>query len=229
MIPYARRFLVLSRANRVKMSHFFKKLARIVRQPWQDKINLFHTAAARLKTELYYRHIFGSMGRGCLIYKPLLFHNPQFVHIGNYTMIRPGARIEAIVFDESRPPSLVIGSNVNIEQNVHLICSSRLVIGNDVTITGNCAIVDTKHPYDDVSDARKIGDRIDPSSFPVQIGENCFLGYGCVVLPGTSIGKHCIVGANSVVTRDVPDYSVIAGNPAAVVKRYDCQKQDWVR
>lgn len=144
-------------------------------------------------------------------------------------MIRPGARIEAIVIDESRSPSLVIGSNVNIEQNVHLICSSRVVIGDNVTITGNCAIVDTKHPYDDVADDRKIGDRIDPNPTPVHIGKNCFIGYGGVVLPGTSIGENCIIGANSVVARDIPDHSVAAGSPALVVLRYDWAAGEWKR
>lgn len=204
-----------------------KRLTRFLQRPWHDKLNSLHAKLARLKTELYYRQVFGTMGRGCLIYKPLLLSNPRFVHIGDRTMIRKGARIEVIVLDEAQPPSLVIGNNVNIEQNVHLICSSSLVIGDNVTIVGNCAIVDTRHPFRDVKDQTKIGDRIDATSTPVHVGENSFLGYGCVILPGVHIGKHCVIGANSTVRGDVPDYSVVAGNPATVVMYYDFENNVW--
>jgi acetyltransferase-like isoleucine patch superfamily enzyme len=170
---------------------------------------------------------FGGVGRGSVIHKPLFIANPQFVRIGEKTSIRPGARIEAVIVNPSQPPSLVIGDNVNIEQNVHLVCSSRLVIENNVSITGNCAIVDTRHPYRDLNDPRKIGDRIDPNPAPVIVGEGSFLGFGCVVLPGVRIGRKCVIGANSVVRADVPDYCVVSGNPAEIVTRYDSERLAW--
>lgn len=194
---------------------------RLIRSPWQEKLNSAGLMFARLKTALYYRLIFGALGRGSVIYKPSILVNPQFVYIGERTVIRPGGRIETVVLDPRRPPALVIGDNVNIEQNVHLVCSSSLIIENDVSITGNCAIVDTNHPFDDFDDPRKIGDRIDPTATPVVIGGGSFLGFGCVILPGVRIGKQCVIGANSVVTRDIPDRSVVAGNPAKILRTYD--------
>ena len=193
------------------------------------QVNRFHHLLARLKTEIYYRRIFGKIGAHCCIDHPLLLSNPQFVFIGAETMIRPGARIEAVLIDPSRPPVLSIGSNVNIEQNVHLICSSSVAIGDRVTITGHCAIVDTVHPCEDIDDGRKIGDRVDPQPSPVEIGENTFLGFGCVVLPNVRIGKNCIIGANSTVIRDIPDFCVAAGNPAVVLRRYDHEQKKWIR
>lgn len=195
---------------------------------WQFFVNKVGSVLARLKTATYYRLIFGSIGRRSSIFKPLLLSNPQFVFIGNRTMIRTGARIETVVLDKNQPPALIIGDNVNIEQNVHIICSSRIVVGDNTSITGGCAIVDTVHSYEDVSDSRKIGSRLDlGTSAPVEIGENTFLGYGSVVLPGVRIGKHCIIGANSTVTQDVPDYCVAFGTPARIVRRYDLSTGIW--
>ena len=63
----------------------------------------------------------------------------------------------------------------------------------------------------------------------VIIGEGSWLGTNVVVVGKVSIGKHCVIGANSVVTKDIPDYSVAAGIPAKVIKKYDFEKKEWVR
>src|SRR5215475_4788763 len=120
-----------------------QQVSILTRSTWQDKVNHVHGFLVRLKTAGYYRRIFAEIGRGSLIYKPLLLSGTQFVHIGDRTLIRRGARIEAILLDPARPPRIEIGSNVNIEQNVHIVCTSHISIGNNVTITGNCSIVDT--------------------------------------------------------------------------------------
>lgn len=188
---------------------------------WQSRVNQAASAWARFRTVGYYRLVFGAIGHGSRIFKPLLLSNPQYVYIGDRTYIRPGARIETVVLDKNQPPSLIIGNDVSIEQNVHLVCSSRIFIGDNVTITGNCAIVDTRHPFLDVGSQGKIVDRIDPMPAPIYIGNNSFLGFGSVILPGVHIGNNCVIGANSVVMHDLPDYSVAAGNPAVIVMRFD--------
>jgi acetyltransferase-like isoleucine patch superfamily enzyme len=205
-----------------------QEVLSLVRAPWQDKVYRVHYVLVRLKTAGYYRYIFAAIGRGSLIYKPLLLSGSQFVHIGDYTLIRQGARIEAILLDPGRPPRIEIGSNVNIEQNVHIVCTSRISIGDNVTITGNCSIVDTAHPFQDIHDPVKIGARIDPTPRPIEIGHGTFIGIGCVILPNVRIGKHCVVGSNSTVTRDIPDYSVAAGSPARIQKRYDFETKSWI-
>lgn len=63
----------------------------------------------------------------------------------------------------------------------------------------------------------------------VIIGEGSWLGTNVVVVGKVRIGKHCVIGANSVVTKDIPDYSVAAGIPAKVIKKYDFEKEEWVR
>ena len=204
-----------------------RKIGSVLRQPFYEKLNSLNSMYWRLKTACFYKAVFGSMGWGCVVRRPMFLGNPQFIHLGNSVHIREGGRLEAVVHNPLRIPHLSIGNNVNIEQNVHIVCQSRISIGDNVSITGNCAIVDTTHPYQDVRDPTKIGDRIlDEPSF-VDIGEGSFIGYASIILPNVRIGKYCVIGAHSVVTTDVPEYSVVAGNPARVVRRYDAATGAW--
>jgi acetyltransferase-like isoleucine patch superfamily enzyme len=214
----------LGAGSRVKIQAQFK---RIYHASWYDRITLACDAWNRAKTALFYRRVFHHVGARSRVDKPLLLRNPACISIGSDTLIRAGARLEAVVLDPAHPPALRIGSNVNIEQNVHLLCSSSITIEDNVTITGNCAIVDTRHPFRDIHDDVKIGSRIDPSPTPVTIGRNTFIGFGTVILPNVRIGQHCIIGANSTVTHDIPDYSVASGSPARVTLRYNQAIDNW--
>lgn len=183
----------------------------------------------RLKTRVWYAHVFESVGARTTIYRPMLLTNAHYASIGERVLIRPGARIELIVTDASVPPRLTIGNRVNIEQNVHIICGSSIEIGDGATLTGNVAVVDVEHPYEDVNDSTRIGERIRTQGNYVVIGQGAFIGFSAVILPNVKIGRHVIVGAHSVVTRDVPDYCVVAGNPAQIIKRYNFETRCWER
>ena len=159
----------------------------------------------------------------------MLLKNYGNVQLGNHVSICQGIRIEIVYSSAGRKPELRIGDNVNIEQNVHIVCHSRILVGSNVSITGHCAIVDTTHPYQDIHDPRRIGDRILDDDSYVEIGEGSFLGFGTIVLPNVRIGRHCVIGANSCVTRDLPDYSVAAGNPATVIRLYDMATECRIR
>lgn len=204
------------------------KFIAFLRMPLPGKMDYMKSLTYRLKGVLYYRHIFASFGNGSVIYKPMMIGNPRYIHIGKNVTIRDGVRLEAVVSDPAHPPELRIGDNVTIEQNVHIICHSRVTIGKDVSITGNCAIVDVTHPYQDVDNPIKIGDRLLPGSSFVEIGDRSFLGFNAIVLPNVRIGTYCIIGAHSLVTRDVPDHSVAAGSPAIIQRRYHPATRTWV-
>jgi acetyltransferase-like isoleucine patch superfamily enzyme len=211
----------------VPIRRLMRRVLSAAHSPIPEQFNTLRRAYYRIKGVLYYRHVFASFGNGSKIFRPLLLSNPRFIHIGKNVDVGPGVRMEAIVTNAKRIPELRIGDNVNIEQNVHFICHSRITIGNDVSITGHCAIVDVTHPYADVHDPIKIGNRIlDEDSF-VEIGDSCFLGFGALIMPNVRIGKYCVIGAHSVVTKDVPDYSVVAGNPAKIVRRYNFPTGEW--
>ncbi|MGF6755972.1 acyltransferase [Paraburkholderia sp. GAS334] len=211
------------------MSVLTDTFTRIGRLQWLDRWNLLQLAWYRIKARVWYAHEFASVGEKTAIYRPMLLSNVRHASIGSRVLIRQGARIELIVTDPDRLPSLTIGNDVNIEQNVHIVCGSSIEIHDNVTIIGNCAIVDVEHPYEDVYDPVRIGRRIRTKGNRVVIGAGSFIGFGSMILPNVVIGRHSVVGSHSVVTRDVPDHCVVAGNPARVIKRYSWQTQTWER
>lgn len=177
--------------------------------------------------QIKYRYLMKSFGSGSRIIKPILISNPANISIGKNVLIRNGARLEVISLDKKIV--IEIGNNVNIEQYVHIVAKDGIKIGNNVSITGGCSIVDVIHPYDDCLDIEKIGNRISTKIMPVSIGDNTFIGFGTHINPGIKIGKNCVIGARSVVTKDIEDYCVVAGNPARVIKKYNTQKLQWER
>lgn len=194
-----------------------------------ELINYFYLFIARLKTYFFYRFFFGHIGCRSAIYKPFLITNPDGIYLGDFVTIRKNVRLEIIKNITESMPKIIIGNNVNIEQNVHIICGSRIEIGNNVSITGGVAIVDVNHPYDDIYNSVKIGDRIQCEGNYVEISDNVFIGYGAIILPNVSVGKNSIIGAYSVVNRDIPDFSVVAGNPAKIIKIYCFETNNWIK
>ena len=114
-------------------------------------------------------------------------------------------------------PVVTIGDRCLIGRGSGIVGHFSIDIGDDVWTGHNVYITDQNHGYEDVS--LPISKQSQPER-AVKIGSGSWLGYGSVVLPGVTIGEHCVIGANSVVTRDVPSYSVAVGVPARVIKRY---------
>jgi acetyltransferase-like isoleucine patch superfamily enzyme len=206
---------------------YWDKLRSFSQEPFFNKLNRLSTLFYKIKGRLFYPLVFEKFGKGSYIRKPQLISNPMFISIGDRVSIRDGIRLEVIQDNKGRNPELFIGDNTNIEQNVHIVCHSRIRIGSNVSITGNCSIVDVTHPYSDVCNPLKIGARIQNDDSYVEVGDGSFVGYGTVILPNVRIGMYVIIGANSVVSRDVPDYTVAAGAPARIVKRFDPKSGSW--
>ena len=121
----------------------------------------------------------------------------------------------------------VVGSNLRIVRGAHLVLEPRASVGEGVTvmarvtcgsatmISGNVGFVGRDHPYRGVSGLL----RDHPSEFPtdITVGADCLIGYGAILVGPVWVGHGAVVGAGSVVTRDVPPYAVVAGNPAVQV------------
>jgi acetyltransferase-like isoleucine patch superfamily enzyme len=114
---------------------------------------------------------------------------------------------------------ITIGSNCGISGST--FCSmTSITVGNHVEIGANCKIMDNdQHSMNPVERRKDIRDNIGKK--PVVIDDDCFIGAGCIILKGTTLGKNCIVGAGSVVHGEFPDNSVIAGNPARIIKKVE--------
>lgn len=106
-----------------------------------------------------------------------------------------------------------------------LLPGGNLKIGEKTTISSNVFITNIDHDYERL-DVHIMQQKL--TYRETQIGKNCFIGHGAVIMAGARLGKQCIVGANSVVRRGVyPDYCVLAGIPAKIVKYYNAQKEEW--
>lgn len=105
-----------------------------------------------------------------------------------------------------------------------MTCAESIEIGENTAIAANVTITDIHHPYNDIATPIE---RQDLVVKPVKIGRDCKIYNNAVILPGTVIGNHVSVGANSVVSGVIPDYSVVVGAPAIIVKRYDYLSKTW--
>ena len=125
--------------------------------------------------------------------------------------------IQPCVFNIANDGALIkIGNNVGISGST-INSAKCITIDDNVTIGSGCLITDTdSHPlsYED----RKADDMSKTISIPIHIQEGSFIGARSIILKGVTIGRHSVVGAGSVVTKSVPDNSIVCGNPAVVVK-----------
>lgn len=151
---------------------------------------------------------------------PLFIFGTKGIRIGNKVRIFPGVRIET-----HSGGQIKIDEDVSIGQNFHITSAEQeLRIGARTTISGNVFITNIDHDYTEI-DIHILKQKYIINK--TEIGENCFIGYGAAIQAGTILGKQCIVGANSVVRGVFPDYSVIVGAPARIVKQYNPISQQW--
>jgi acetyltransferase-like isoleucine patch superfamily enzyme len=147
--------------------------------------------------------------------------NERYIRIGSHTMIGPGVTLSAGMVPGQRcitDPVVSIGDRCLIGRGSGIVGHLRIEIGDDVWTGHHVYVTDQNHGYDDPD--LPISQQVQPER-PVRIGDGSWLGHGTVVLPGATIGRHVVVGANSVVTGDLPDHCVAVGAPARVVHRLD--------
>ena len=108
-----------------------------------------------------------------------------------------------------------IGNDSYIGNYCH-IGVKRLNIGDSTLIASSVSFVGADHQYNDRS--KKLRDSLIDENLTVSIGDDCWIGHGSIILNGVSIGNRSIVGAGSVVTKDVPEEKIVAGNPAKIIK-----------
>lgn len=110
-------------------------------------------------------------------------------------------------------PFIEIGDNVEINENVRI--RANIKIGNDVLIAPNVQLISINHEYKDTEKSIKNQGEI---AGYIHIKNDVWIGSNAIVLPNTTLSQGCIVGAGSIVTKDVPAYTIVGGNPAKVIK-----------
>ena len=177
----------------------------------------------------YWSHKFGSINGLVKIGRNVTFQNPDTIHlgkgvkIGNYTYFLPLKHYAGINYN----PKIIVGEGCMIGIRNSFAAINEIKIGNHVLFAGYVHITDHSHGYEDIE--RPCAPQPLFSKGPVIIDDDCWLGFSCEILSGVHIGKHCVVAARSVVTKDVPPYCVVAGNPAKIVKKYNFETKQWER
>lgn len=151
----------------------------------------------------------------------LVVRNPKHFIIGDYCYFGPDCRIEAWnkYNDKYYNPEIIIGRDVRINSTCHIGAINKIEIGDECLLGSHVMIIDHSHGKNEYEELKIHPSRRNLfSKGEIVIGKKCWICENVVILPGVHIGDCCIIGANSVVTKDVPAYSVVAGNPARVVK-----------
>ncbi|MEN5058249.1 acetyltransferase [Sphingobacterium kitahiroshimense] len=165
-----------------------------------------------------------------LIRLPFDVRNDYLIDYGKNLTTGFGCRFEAHPIHDPKRKCLHIGKDVQINDHVHIAAGERVYIGNDVLIASRVFISDLNHGT--YSGSKQDSPLTTPNSRerptkPVVINDNVWIGEGVCILSGVSIGKGSIIGALSVVTKDIPDYCIAVGSPARVIKFYNFEKEQW--
>lgn len=171
-----------------------------------------------------------SFGERTVIDRAFRIKGKKHISIGEKTYIRSGIRLEAIPEQNQRSaePEIIIGSHVQIHYNCTIIAAGngKVSIGDYCLLASNIYIGNDNHGMNPDVPSYILNPLITKD---IYIGEGCWLGEKVVILPGVHIGNKSIIGAGSVVTKNIPAYSIAVGNPARVVKQYDQRRKEWVK
>jgi acetyltransferase-like isoleucine patch superfamily enzyme len=150
------------------------------------------------------------------------------ISLGNSVRLLEHAWLNVATDDPAGEPTIVIDDNCSIGSGSVISGKNRVHIEADVLVGQNVVIQDHNHAYED-PEIPIIRQGITPGG-RIRIGEGSWIGRGAAILCARgelNIGRHCVVSANSMVTRSIPDYSVVFGMPATIIRQYDPEARAW--
>jgi lipopolysaccharide O-acetyltransferase len=163
----------------------------------------------------YWERRFHSFGDGAIVHRPGSIFGARQIAIGEHALILAGTYLSVERPAWNRPaPVLSIGARVGIRPYCMISAAESIVIEDDVIIGAFTSLIDSDHTF---AEGRPNVMHNSVASAPIRIGRGTWLAERVAVLRGAVIGRCCIVGANSVVRGELPDYSIAAGAPARVV------------
>lgn len=188
--------------------------------------NKYKTAKAKFYTWLLKRDL-GGIGKNSMIVPPFHSNDLSGLFIGNDCGIWDGGWIDAVKsYGSAKFDSRIeIGDRTYIGRNCHIIACDKMRIGKEVVIADSVYITDNLHGYENPNSHILYEPLVVRG--PVVIDDQVWLGERVCVMPGVTIGRHSIIGSNSVVTKDIPPYSVAVGAPAKIIKQYNVKSGKW--
>jgi acetyltransferase-like isoleucine patch superfamily enzyme len=167
--------------------------------------------------------------------------NPERIFIGNNVSLGPGTFMSAMTHypSSSMAPTkkqinvqqfdskIVIGNNVTSTSDLQIAAQSTITIEDDVLFASNIHLNNSLHGFETAEEPY----RYQPLTriLPITIKRGSWIGQNVIILPGVTIGELSIIGANSLVSGDIPDRCIAFGNPARVVKKWDAALRRWIK
>ena len=210
------------------MKHLIKKFIRIVLKCiyslYNYNIKKYLQNKKNLLFSYWIRNSFKKCGNEIRVQSPVYIIGNKYITIGEDFHALERLRLECWDEFEERKfvPNITIGNHVVMNYNVHIGCINKVYIGNNVLFGSNVLITDHQHGFVDHRDLNIAPNkRFLSTTGPVIIEDNVWIGENVSIMPNITIGKGCIIGANSVVTKSFPENSVLAGIPAKLIKSLD--------
>lgn len=173
---------------------------------------------------LFFAGKFGRFGKGTRIVSPIGLEGPERIFLGDGVYVAALSCLAATPHTGAIDCRLEIGAGSRLGRFNHVYATRRITIGRRVLTANNVYISDNLHGFADAATA--IMDQPIRQITDVAIGDGTWLGQNVCVI-GATIGRNCVVGANSVVTRDIPDFCVAVGSPARIIRRFDPTGGTW--
>lgn len=174
-------------------------------------------------------HRFGAFGANSFIADPVGILNPHRIEIGDDVLIHEGAMFSVVEQYRGRrhEPRLRIGDRCTFGRGLWLSCVGEIDIDREVLAGHNIVIADSYHHYEDPHTSLMYQPMAEPRS--VRIGEGCIISPHVAITAGVTVGERSLVAPNAVVTRSVPPNSVVAGNPARIIRQWDPAAEEWTK
>jgi len=199
---------------------------------------LIHKAERQIAQETL--PAFGNTPRNVRIDLPRRIVNPEKMFLGNDIWLGPGSLLVAITHYPTAPmqhpekeqvsqefnPKITIGDRVTSTADLQIAAVCEITIEDDVLFASNINITDGLHGYENANEPYKYQPMFQIA--PILIKRGSWIGQNVVILPGVTIGELAIIGANSVVTQNIPDRCIAVGSPARVIRKWDQTIQAWV-
>lgn len=160
-----------------------------------------------------------------MLYPFVNIEGGQYIAIGSNVQIFKNCRLQALTINTNNP-SILIGNLIRIWSNSQISCANSITIEDGCALGANSFITDVTHDYESI-DVCQYESKLKVLA-PVIIGSGTWVGRNAIIM-GCKIGKHCVIGSNAFVTRDIPDYCVVVGSPARIIKRYNVDSKQWER
>ena len=181
-----------------------------------------------IQRRLYYyfnKKKYKFLSSNAYIQKLLRVDGKENISIHKGVIIQKLSWIAAVPLTKADKCHLMIGEGSIIGHFNHIFATCEIEIGKHVLTADKVYISDNQHEYTNIN-IPILHQKIKQLN-KIKIGDGTWIGENVCII-GASVGKNCVVGANSVVTKDIPDYCVAVGTPAKVIKKYDILNNKWI-